>query len=403
MSFKEYIFGLIAFLIVVLVPSVAQASVTHVNMGEADQIDVHKDWEVAFNEGVRIVESSITDANIVVKDNEGNNVDIPDPYVKEDGRVIVVPAPEEGYKGGHTYKLYVGKTIAFESGKEMEDRYMKTFQTEWEILDPPSPGDDIVSYGTVTSDTLNIRQYPGEEADSVGSFKEGDRVDIYGFDGYWAKILYNGEPAYVHKTYMKLRAMTGGVLQDQIIIIDPGHGDGDPGATANGGQEKEINLDVSKRIHERLKEMGANSIMTREDDSFLALSERVEFADENFYDMFVSIHTNALPGSSANGTETFCHGGKASNQEEGCLLAEKIHEQIVAKTKINDRGVKVSTPGTWNDFHVIRNTTTPSVLVELGFLTHSADAEKLLSDHYRDLYADAVAEGIKNYYLAEIK
>lgn len=403
MSMREYIAGILTLLLAMLIPSVANAEVTHVNMGEVDQIDVNKDWEITFSEDFTVEEDSLSKQNIVVKNEDGETVDRPEAYVKDEGNVVVVPAPEEGYEGGHTYKLYVGKTIGFESGAGMEERYVKTFQTEWEILDPPAPGDEIVSYGTVTADSLNIRKYPDQEAEKVGAFAEGDVVKIYGFDGYWAKILYNGEPAYVHKTYMKLRAVTGGVLQDQIIVIDAGHGDQDSGATGNGGVEKEINLAVSKRVHKRLLDMGANSIMTRDDDTFLSLGERVDFADKNFYDMFVSIHTNALPGSSANGTETYCHGGKASNQEEGCLLAEKIHEQIVKKVGLNDRGVEVSEPGTWNDFHVIRETTTPSVLVELGFLTHAGDAEKLLSDHYRDLYADAIATGIKNYYLEEVK
>lgn len=401
MTTRRSLVAFVSLLVLLVFPSVANAEVTHIDMGEADGVGVHKEWEVKFNEGVEIVEDSISDVNVVVKDQDGDTVDTPDPYVK-DGNIIVVPAPEDGYRGGEKYKLYVGKTIEFESGVAMKDRYKKTFYTERDILDPPAPGDDVVSFGTVTSDTLNIRKGPDADTEKLGHFVEGDRVEIYGFDGYWAQIRYKGEKAYVHKTYMKLRAPTGGVLQDQIIILDPGHGDHDNGASGHGLREKEINLDVAKRVNKLLKEKGANPIMTRPDDTFLELSERVEFADAHNGDLFVSIHSNAYL-SSSKGTESFCYTDKSSNVEEGCLLAEKIHEQIVKMVGMYDRGVHKGTRGGFGDFHVIRNTSTPSVLVELGFVTNDGDAEKLASNYYRDLFAKAIVQGIENYYAEPVQ
>lgn len=392
---------LLSLLMFMVFPIIAQAEVTHINMGEADGVSVDKEWEIQFNEGVEIIEESLSDVNIVVKDSYGQTVNVPDAYVKGEN-TIVVPAPEEGYRGGEQYKLYVGKTIQFASGMKMQDRYMKTFSTERDVL-APNPGGDIVSYGTVTSDTLNIRKQPTSGSEKVGVLTEGDRVNIYNFDGYWAEIQHNGQKAYVHKTYMKLRSTTGGVLQDQIIVLDPGHGGGDPGAVANGGQEKEIVLDVSKRVYDLLKQKGAQPLMTRDDDTYQTLGGRVQYADDNNNDMFVSIHANASTNTNVNGTETWCHGGKTSNKEEGCLLAKKINEQIAHMTGLNDRGVKVSELGTWNDFYVIRNTFAPSVLVELAFLSNSGDAETLLSDYYRDIYAKAIVKGIENYYASPIE
>ena len=401
MTTRRSVVAFVGLLVLMLFPSVAKAEVTHINMGEADGVGVHKEWEIQFNEGVEVVEDSLSDMNIVVKDSNGNTVDVPDAYVKNKN-TIVVPAPENGYRGGQKYKLFVGKSIQFKSGVNMRDRYKKTFYTEREILDPPAPGEDVVSYGTVTSSTLNIRKGPDGSAEKLGHYVEGDRVEIYGFEGYWAQIRYNGEIGYVHKTYMKLRALTGGVLQDQIIVVDPGHGDHDGGASANGGLEKEINLDVSKRVYDLLEAKGADVRMTRTDDTFLELSERVEYGDKQMGDLFVSIHTNAYM-KSARGTESFCYIDKTSNVEEGCLLAEKIHEQIVNLVGMYDRGVTEGTRGGFGDFHVIRNTHTPSVLVEMGFITNDGDAEKLMSNYYRDLYAEAIVTGIENYYKAPVQ
>ncbi|MCA0971552.1 N-acetylmuramoyl-L-alanine amidase [Halobacillus litoralis] len=396
MTTRRSLVAIVGLLVMLVFPSVAKAEVTHINMGEEDGVDIHKDWDINFNEGVEIVEDSLSEVNIVVKDQYGDTVQTPEAYLKDEN-TIVVPAPEDGYRGGEKYKLYVGKSIEFESGAAMQDRYMKTFYTERDVLAPEVPEGDVVSFGTVTSDTLNIRKGPDSGTEKLGAFVEGDRVEIYGFDGYWAEIQYKGETGYVHKTYMKLRAPTGGVLQDQIIILDPGHGDHDGGASGHGGLEKEVNLDVSKRVKKLLEEKGADPIMTRETDTFLELSERAEFVDEHNGDLFVSIHSNAYL-SSAKGTESFCYIDKSSNVEEGCLLAEKIHEQIVKTVGMYDRGVHEGTRGGFGDFHVIRNTHTPSVLVELGFLTNSGDAEKLTSNYYRDLFAKAIVAGIENYY-----
>lgn len=401
MTTRKSVVLLVSLLIFVLLPTVASAEeITFINLGEAEGVELDKSWEINFND--EVVAESVNRDNIVVAGPGLEKENRPTPYLK-DKDTIIVPAPEEGYQPGERYTIFVGKdTLEFKSGLKMNDRYKKSFITKGDKVRPSTPPSDVISIGTVTSDTLNVRKGPSSSTERLGVYAKGAEVEIYNVDGYWAEIKYNGQTAYMHKTYMKLRSTSGGVLKDQIIVLDPGHGDGDSGAQSHGGQEKEINLDVTKRVYDRLKAMGAKPIMTRNSDTFLELSERVEFADRNYGDIFVSIHTNAyLP--SARGTETFCYEGKSSNVEEGCLLAEKIQEQIVKMVGMYDRGVVRGDRGKFGDFHVIRNTSTPSVLVELGFLTNDGDAKKLMSSYYRDLYAKAVTTGIENYFKAEVK
>ncbi|SDJ22728.1 N-acetylmuramoyl-L-alanine amidase [Salimicrobium halophilum] len=396
MSSRTNVGLLLSFLVFMILPLTVNAEeIKFISVGEkAENVSVHKDWRIDFN--MEVEEDSLNEWNIEVKEKGVGKVDGIEPYV-ENGSTVVVPAPEDGYRGGSTYTLFVGQTIEFKNGKDMKDRYKRVFTTEREILNPiPEPGDDVVAFGTVTSDTLNVRKDATSSSERLGAYKKGDRVEIYGYDGYWAKVDYNGQEAWLHKNYMKLRAVSGGVLQDQVIVLDPGHGAHDGGANDRQGMEKEINLDVSKRIYDKLKARGADPIMTRSTDTFLELSERVEFSEERFADLFVSIHTNAAYRS-ANGSETFCYQDGTSTASQSCLLAKEIQKQLVAMANMSDRG-----GGKHGNFHVIRETFLPAVLVELGFITNSEDYPKLMSDRYRELFAEAVTRGIEEYYKLEV-
>lgn len=179
-------------------------------------------------------------------------------------------------------------------------------------------------------------------------------------------------------------------LQGRKIVIDAGHGGKDPGAVVNRSQEKEIVLDVSLRVQELLEKAGAEVLMTRADDRFLELWERVAFANDNKADSFVSIHANAATNAAANGTETFWN--STYSGPESLLLAQKLHAQLIDKLGTNDRKVKEG------KFQVIRQTTMPSVLIELGFMTNPEEALKLATDEFRQKAAEAIFQGLNDYY-----
>ena len=174
------------------------------------------------------------------------------------------------------------------------------------------------------------------------------------------------------------------------VVIDPGHGGSDPGAIGIGGiKETDVVLEVSKIVKKLLSDKGVKVVLTRKNEIDLDLPPRVSFANNTDADIFVSIHANASRGKrrDINGLETFYfRGGR------GRLLAKKIQKQILRVSPGSpDRGVKQGR------FYVIKNTSMPAVLVEIGFLTGRLDARRLDKAAHRKRLAYAIAKGILEY------
>jgi N-acetylmuramoyl-L-alanine amidase len=239
----------------------------------------------------------------------------------------------------------------------------------------------------VTASSLNVRSGPGTSFDSVGLLSNGSKVTIYQVIGDWVHISFESIRGYVHKDYLK-------VISDvNVIAIDPGHGGSDPGAIANGLEEKEINLDVAQRVQKYLGKAGIKVVMTRTNDTFISLDGRVDSAVQKGADTFVSIHTNSFSGSSANGTETYYSTAALNSRAEASKqLATFIQERLVAAWGTTNRGVKT------NDYRVIATNPLPASLVELGFITNKGDSNKLASNQYREAAAKAISLGIQDYY-----
>ena len=174
------------------------------------------------------------------------------------------------------------------------------------------------------------------------------------------------------------------------VVIDPGHGGSDPGAIGIGGiKETDVVLEVSKIVKKLLSDKGVKVVLTRKNEIDLDLPLRVSFANNTDADIFVSIHANASRGKrrDINGLETFYYRGG-----RGRLLAKKIQKQILRVSPGSpDRGVKQGR------FYVIKNTSMPAVLVEIGFLTGRLDARRLEKAAHRKRLAYAIAKGILEY------
>ncbi len=182
----------------------------------------------------------------------------------------------------------------------------------------------------------------------------------------------------------------GNILSGKKIVIDPGHGGKDPGAVANDLHESDIALDVSLRLEKKLREAGVHVIMTRDTDVYPSLGDRVKVANDSNADVFISVHANAAESKTANGTETYWNSTYAAEGSEG--LAQAIHKKLIEKLHTTDRGVKQG------NFQVIKQTKIPSVLLELGFVTNSSDAELMKTDEFRKKSAEAVYEGLEQYF-----
>lgn len=182
----------------------------------------------------------------------------------------------------------------------------------------------------------------------------------------------------------------------QVIVIDPGHGGGDPGGTGLGLEEKSIVLDTSERFRDLLQAdtedtTGGGSwttYLTRDSDQFIELAARSAYANSLDADRFLSVHANAFGTASANGTETFSYSATGT----GANLRNLIQEEMVSAWQLTDRGNKTG------NFSVLRNTAMPAELHELGFVTNSVDAEKLGDADARQQAALAHLHGLQRHY-----
>lgn len=222
------------------------------------------------------------------------------------------------------------------------------------------------------------------------------------------------------------------LLHDRIgsekpwVVLDAGHGGKNKGAHYHGVEEKHVVKDITLRAAEYLKARHVFVVLTREDDTYWSLPERMWIANKVRADLFVSIHANSAPNEKANGIEAYYaatvpekaqldfstlkeddgDAGKFAvhpalkNEmlvnpitpekiEASRHLAELICSSIARKIKgVQNRGAKAA------DFFVLRWAPMPSVLVEVGFLSEETERRKLNTAGYRQKMAEAIAEGI---------
>lgn len=237
---------------------------------------------------------------------------------------------------------------------------------------------------------LNVRATPNTSQAAIGTLSNGTIVQYQATSNGWAQIMYNGRAAYVSLSYLRTPTAPSGGLAGKVLVVDPGHGGKDPGASSFGVREKDVVLAIGRKLKPKLEKAGATVIMTRETDIFLELSERVAIANNRNANAFISLHANAAGAASAHGTETYWNATNSSKESKE--LAEAIQKELINKLKTRDRGVKEG------NFHVIRNSKMASVLVEVGFVTNQAEANKLASDAFQEDAAEAIYQGIVNFY-----
>lgn len=194
------------------------------------------------------------------------------------------------------------------------------------------------------------------------------------------------------------------------VILDPGHGGTDNGATSLFGCEKNYTLDVALRARDILRSAGLRVYMTRTTDRFVPLEERANMASRLPNALFISIHFNSS-GNDASGVETYtlaprgvpsmaadgpalsdlvpCTGNQ--RDAENIALACATHATLVYNSSMFDRGIKRAR------FVVLRDNATPGVLIEGGFLSNSNDARRIATPMYRQQMATSILQAVQNY------
>ena len=174
------------------------------------------------------------------------------------------------------------------------------------------------------------------------------------------------------------------------ITLDPGHGGTEFGAIGClGNKEKDINLAIAKNLKTKLEQAGADVFMTRDNDKYVSLQDRVEFANNKNSQIFISLHNNALPDSLADqkrsGTEVYYF------YPQSKILAQDILEGITKLAKTKNNGVKQQS------FAVIRNTQSPSILIEFAYIINPEDNSKLVNKNFQNALANGIVKGLEKY------
>jgi len=171
----------------------------------------------------------------------------------------------------------------------------------------------------------------------------------------------------------------------QTVVLDAGHGGSDTGAIGANIYEKDITLDITKRVEKILKEKGYDVKMTRTDDSYVSLQDRVTFSENYSPDIFVSVHVNSSVKPEITGIETHYY------HQESMSLAQTVHASLASTIHSNDRGLFKS------KFYVINHTTSPAILIEIGFISNEEERNQMLSETRKQQTAQSIADGIQKY------
>ena len=198
---------------------------------------------------------------------------------------------------------------------------------------------------------------------------------------------------------------------NKVVYLDAGHGGYDPGASYFGISEKSLTLAIQSRVKAKLEAEGYQVVTTRTSDTYVDLTDRSRAANASESDIFVSIHINASGSSAAQGIETYyyqpyaeypsrinaTYHANSTRLSMSDTLANAIQSSLINATGAQNQGVKRQT------FAVLRETTAPAVLLELGFLSNPQEAARLNTSAYQETLANAIVAGIKSYYEKESK
>lgn len=197
----------------------------------------------------------------------------------------------------------------------------------------------------------------------------------------------------------KLSELTANVSKEEkkakkdqvVIVVDPGHGGEDPGKVGiNDVLEKDLNLQIAKKVKKLLEEAGIKIVMTRTNDKVPDakkedLNQRVQLINDTKPKLALCIHQNSYPDAKIKGAQVFYH----TITPEAEDVATIVQEQLRTVDPTNTRQIKEN-----DTYFMLKNTQVPTIIVECGFLTNPDEAAKLTQEDYQDKLAQAICEGV---------
>src|SRR4051794_20428061 len=273
------------------------------------------------------------------------------------------------------------------------------------LISAPMAGDDVV---TLQERLLELGYDPGRPG---GVFDERTEAALRRFQREYG-LVADGlcGPATLRSLRQLGRKVTGGrphLLREQEllrqagprlrgkrIVVDPGHGGPDRGVVAAGVAEAALMWDLARRLVGRMSATGMDAMLSRQEDTCPAETERAAFANNAGADLVLSLHTDANRSMHAQGLATFHFGnGSGSTSTVGEALAGLIQRELLTRTAMQDCR---SQGRTWE---LLRLTRMPAVRVEVGYLSNMGDLRRLMDPTFRDVVAEGILVAVKRLYL----
>lgn len=249
----------------------------------------------------------------------------------------------------------------------------------------------------IYDDTYKARYYLDDNGHYVsGTYKIDGKDHLFHKNGQWISEV-SKEVGFVKGQYSK------------TIFLDPGHGGRDSGAYYYNVAEKDLNMQVYRKLRKKLEELGYKVLTSRDSDIDVDfVTERSRMVNKTNSDIFISIHFNATGNaySKSSGIQTYSYSDEPDypskinpywhshpdRMSESKRLAAAIHSSLLAETGAKDAGLLESS------FAVLRETAKPAVLLELGYMDNFAENQQIRDSHYQDKIVAGIVKGIQKYY-----
>nr|WP_236588061.1 SH3 domain-containing protein [Tumebacillus amylolyticus] len=287
-------------------------------------------------------------------------------------------------------------------GKEayVKAQYLKLPGKPSPVKDTLPPSNEQSDVTLTLQDATNLRSGPGTNFALLETGAAGASYPVTGKSGNWLEVtMKNGHTAWIagwlpnvsgDLSKLPERGQSlDGVLHGKTIVLDAGHGGYDVGAVGRdtGVYEKDLTLSLTTLLANKLTSTGARVVLTRSDDTFVTLDDRVQISKREDCDIFVSLHFNTNANPNLSGTMTFYYNEDGKDHD----LANRIQTQLVKNLGLPDLGTR------FGDYYVLRENPRPAVLIETDFLTNSGDEQKAKDPNVQDKAAEAVFQALVDY------
>lgn len=241
----------------------------------------------------------------------------------------------------------------------------------------------------IINDNTQIRQEATTDSKIIAFAELSTEFKVTAENNEWYEVVLDTGSGYIYKSLVESKQRHHTTpLKDKVIVIDAGHGGYDVGSIGvNGAYEKDITYKTTQELTKDLSVLGAQVILTRQDDNFVRLGSRASLSNIHDTDAFISIHYNSFPElPSVTGISSFYYHDKDKQ------LAEDIQNEIVKVTEAKDRDIE------HGNFQVLRQNFKPAVLLELDFISNPEMEQLLLTNAYQKKLVKGIINGLTSYF-----